>query len=162
MSRITPGSMERQRTAAYQAVLTATDPGGHSPEIRTWDSHIALSRLLTTLQETALSDPGSRIMELTTSKTPEDVFVVWVVTSSFRVCPLLFSQTTSVSANHPCDLQVRPMPWPTGPFRKTEDSSHLAIEQQTNKLQQTGDELFSHQTVHGGKVFPRFIYKHSV
>lgn len=102
--------MERQQTVAYQLVLTAIDPGGHSPEIRTRDSHTALSRLLTTLQETSLSDPGSRFMELTTSKMPEEVLLVWVVTFSFRVCPLLFSQTTLGAGNHPCDLQERPMP----------------------------------------------------
>jgi len=110
VSRITPGSMDRQWTATYQLVLTAIDSGGHSPEIRTRDSHMALSRLLTTLQETSLSDPGSRVIELTTSKTPEEVFMAWVVTFSFRVCPVLFSQTIWGSGNHPCDLQVRLMP----------------------------------------------------
>lgn len=94
---------------SYQ-VLTNIDPGGHLPEIRTRDSHAVLMRLLIILQETSVFDPGSRVMELTTSKRPGGVSVVCVTTFSFRVCPLLSSQIISGSGNHPCDLQVRPMP----------------------------------------------------
>lgn len=154
--------MERCRTAACNLVLTNISPQCHLPEIRTRDSHAVLRRSLTILQETSMSDPGSRVMELTTSKRPEEVCRLCVTTFSFRVCPLLSSQITSGCGNHPCDLQVRPMPWPTWPSRKTSDSSLWAIEEKANKLWQTGNTMFSSQTVSSVKIWPRFIYTHSL
>ena len=91
-------------------ILQGGDYKDHPPEIRTLDSLIVFRALLTILQETSMSDPGFRLMEVMTLYRPAGIIVISVVGSSFRTCPWPSSQITSGLGNHPAAWQVRPMP----------------------------------------------------
>lgn len=106
-----------------QSVFLISQTGdlrAHPPAIRTRDSLVVFSRLWTILQETSMSEPGFRFMEVMTLYRPAGIIVIFVVDSSFRTCPWPSNQITSGLGNHPAVWQVRPMPCFAWLLRKME------------------------------------------